>query len=147
MREDGLLNSRLEPEELAFEAGVRPRQMDEFIGQQDLKERLAIMIANAAPYEPPKTYSYEDVVCSANSFKEIKVDTRQDLLNPFLKEDSNGLLFGPRGCGKTWFALGALDSITRGENFGPWNCEKSVPCMLVDGEMTISDIQERIEDL
>jgi 5S rRNA maturation endonuclease (ribonuclease M5)/uncharacterized protein YerC len=122
--------------------------IEKFNGNKEsAAERIAVMIENAPPYEPPKTYSYEDVVRNSNAFKEIKVEERQDFLNPFLKENSNGLLHGPRGCGKTWFALGALDSVTKGKNFGPWECKKSVPCMLIDGEMTISDIQERIDDL
>jgi 5S rRNA maturation endonuclease (ribonuclease M5) len=118
-----------------------------FKDKDEAAERLSIMIENAPPYVPPKTYSHEDVVCSTSGFKEIKVDSRQSLLMPFLKEHSNGLVYGPRGSGKTWLALGVLDAVSKGEKFGPWECEKSVPCMLVDGEMTISDIQERIDDL
>ena len=53
MREDGLLSSRMEPEELAFEAGLRPRRMEEFIGQQELKERLAIMTEAALSRSEP----------------------------------------------------------------------------------------------
>jgi len=51
MREEGLLSGRLGPEEAAFEAGLRPRTMDEFVGQIDLKERLRIMVEAAATRE------------------------------------------------------------------------------------------------
>jgi len=51
MREEGLLSGRLGPEEAAFEAGLRPRTMDEFVGQIDLKERLLIMVEAAATRE------------------------------------------------------------------------------------------------
>jgi len=44
MREEGLLTGKLGPEETAFESGLRPTTMDEFVGQADLKERLAILI-------------------------------------------------------------------------------------------------------
>jgi holliday junction DNA helicase RuvB len=47
MREEGLLAARLTPEEVAFEAGLRPRSLDEFIGQDDLKERLSILVEAA----------------------------------------------------------------------------------------------------
>jgi len=43
MREDGLLAGRPGPEEAAFEAGLRPRSLDEFVGQDELKERLSIL--------------------------------------------------------------------------------------------------------
>jgi Holliday junction DNA helicase RuvB len=48
MREEGLLSGALQPDEAAFEAGLRPRRMEEFVGQDDLKERLAILIEAAA---------------------------------------------------------------------------------------------------
>jgi Holliday junction DNA helicase RuvB len=48
MRDEGLLSGALQPEEAAFEAGLRPRRMEEFVGQEELKERLAILIEAAA---------------------------------------------------------------------------------------------------
>ncbi|HLE39771.1 MAG TPA: Holliday junction branch migration DNA helicase RuvB [Acidimicrobiia bacterium] len=47
MREDGLLVSRPGPEEAAFEAGLRPVSLEEFVGQDELKERLSILIEAA----------------------------------------------------------------------------------------------------
>ena len=47
MRDEGLLTGKLGPEEAAIDAGLRPRRMDEFVGQTDLKERLAILIEAA----------------------------------------------------------------------------------------------------
>jgi Holliday junction DNA helicase RuvB len=48
MRDEGLLSGALQPDEAAFEAGLRPRRMVEFVGQEELKERLAILIEAAA---------------------------------------------------------------------------------------------------
>jgi holliday junction DNA helicase RuvB len=47
VREENLLAGRLTPDEAAFEAGLRPRTLDEFVGQDDLKERLSILIEAA----------------------------------------------------------------------------------------------------
>ncbi len=47
MREEGLLTSAPTPEEAAFEAGLRPQTLDEFVGQLKLKERLSILIEAA----------------------------------------------------------------------------------------------------
>ena len=47
MRDEGLLNGEPTPEDEAIEVGLRPHQMDEFVGQSDLKERLAILIEAA----------------------------------------------------------------------------------------------------
>ena len=47
MREDGLLAKSTQPEEEEIESGLRPRRIDEFIGQASLKERLSILIEAA----------------------------------------------------------------------------------------------------
>jgi len=43
--------------------------------------------------------------------------------------------------------LGVLDAVSKGGTFGPWECKESVPCLFLDGEMTIPDDHERIENL
>ncbi|MBT8218005.1 MAG: Holliday junction branch migration DNA helicase RuvB [Acidimicrobiia bacterium] len=47
MREEGLLAGPSLPEDEALEVGLRPRRLDEFIGQASLKERLSILIEAA----------------------------------------------------------------------------------------------------
>jgi Holliday junction DNA helicase RuvB len=47
MREEGLLTGDAEPDDDVFDAGLRPRHMDEFVGQPSLKERLAILVEAA----------------------------------------------------------------------------------------------------
>jgi Holliday junction DNA helicase RuvB len=53
MRTEDLLSGDLTPEEAAFEAGLRPRRIAEFIGQEELKERLAILVEAAAGRSEP----------------------------------------------------------------------------------------------
>jgi Holliday junction DNA helicase RuvB len=48
MREEGLLATAQTPEDIEIEIGLRPRQLDEFVGQEALKERLRILIEAAA---------------------------------------------------------------------------------------------------
>ena len=110
-------------------------------------ERFAIMAETAKPYEPPKKITINDIILSANEFYKIKVPKQQELLFPWLKEDSINLISGWRGCGKTWLALAILDAVSSGKSFGPWECKKSVPCLFLDGEMTIRDDRDRIENL
>jgi Holliday junction DNA helicase RuvB len=43
MREEGLLAAGASEEEVAFEVGLRPTSLSEFVGQTDLKERLSIL--------------------------------------------------------------------------------------------------------
>lgn len=110
-------------------------------------ERLSILIENAKPYDPPKTYTYEDVFLDISDFRKIEIDERRAYMEPWLKQESINLVFGERGVGKSLFAVSVLDAVSRGKNFGLWKCEKSVPCVYIDGEMTVADNHERIDDL
>ena len=47
MREEGLLATAQTPEDIELEAGLRPRKLSEFVGQEALKERLSILIEAA----------------------------------------------------------------------------------------------------
>lgn len=118
-----------------------------FKNKEEAAERLSIMIENAGPYEPPKKMTLDDIIIDASGFSQIDISERQAYLTPWLKEDSINLISGWRGSGKTWLALSILDAVTRKASFGPWKCLKSVPCLFLDGEMTIGDDQERIRDL
>jgi len=53
MREEGLLAGPTLPEEEAFDAGLRPRELSEFVGQEALKERLSILIEAAQGRSEP----------------------------------------------------------------------------------------------
>ena len=47
MREEGLLTTAQTAEEIEAEIGLRPKRLDEFVGQDALKERLSILIEAA----------------------------------------------------------------------------------------------------
>ena len=54
MSEEPLVSSAATPEERAFEAGLRPRTLAEFVGQRKVREQLSIMIEGArARGRPP----------------------------------------------------------------------------------------------
>ena len=48
MREEGLLTTVQSPEEIEAEIGLRPKRLEEFVGQEALKERLSILIEAAS---------------------------------------------------------------------------------------------------
>ena len=53
MREEGIFNRDPETGEVQCEAGLRPRRMEDFIGQHDLKERLSILTEAARQRREP----------------------------------------------------------------------------------------------
>lgn len=118
-----------------------------FTDKEEAAEKLSILIENAPPYEPPKKLTHEDVIIDVSQFSHLEIPERAEYLFPWLKESSINLVSGWRGCGKTWFALGIVDAVSRGASFGSWECKEPVPCLFVDGEMAPGDIKERIEAL
>jgi Holliday junction DNA helicase RuvB len=48
MREEGLLATSQTPEDIDLDVGLRPRRLDEFVGQEALKERLSILVEAAS---------------------------------------------------------------------------------------------------
>ncbi|UCF83761.1 MAG: AAA family ATPase [Desulfobacteraceae bacterium] len=118
-----------------------------FEPKEEAAERLAVMIDRADFYEPPKKKSFEDVIVSTSELIKMDIPEKQTLLNPWLKEDQIDLGTGGRGIGKSWLGLSVVNAVSKGEAFGPWECKKSVPCLFLDGEMSASDIIERITAL
>jgi Holliday junction DNA helicase RuvB len=53
MREEGLMTTAQTDEERDIEIGLRPRRLDEFVGQSALKERLSILIEAAGTRSEP----------------------------------------------------------------------------------------------
>ena len=114
---------------------------------EDVKERLAIIIEQSEPYKPPKTYTHEDAILEDNEFQKLKLPEKEKLLDPWLTLNMIALMVGWRGVGKTWFAMGLLDAVTRGIAFGPWETVKSVPCLYHEAEMPAQDVQDRFKSL
>jgi len=121
--------------------------IERFKDKVEAAERLSVLIDSAGLYEPPKKATIEDAILEIGQFCELDLPKRQEYLSPWIKEGSINLISGWRGAGKTWFAMGILDAISKGESFGPWQCKESVPCLLLDGEMPREDIIERSNDL
>jgi len=117
--------------------------IESFRSPEEAAERLALIMDQAEPYKPPKKYSIEDAILTTTQFCELEIPERKCYLAPWLRESSLALISGWRGVGKSFFAKGIADSVSRGVSFGPWECHASVPCLFLDGEMAIQDMMER----
>jgi putative DNA primase/helicase len=63
---------------------------------------------------------------------------------PWLREGGLAMIYGPRGLGKTFFSLGLGLSLVTGEPFIRWTVTKPVGVLIIDGEMMLTDLRERI---
>ena len=88
---------------------------------------------------------FERSVLLEHEVMDLNIPKTKFLLNNFITEKSINLVNGFRGMGKSWFVEMAANGITWGDSVGPWKVGKSVHTLLVDGEMPMSLLQERIK--
>ncbi|MGO8945886.1 MAG: AAA family ATPase [Syntrophobacteraceae bacterium] len=96
------------------------------------------------PFTEQSPPPWEDAILEASDFLCMPIPEKRTFLQPWMQEQSIVLITGWRGIGKTWFALFALNAITRGVALGTWPCTEAVPCLYLDGEMAAIDIQNRL---
>jgi hypothetical protein len=69
---------------------------------------------------------------------------RRTILDPILSTKSLALLYGPRGMGKTFVALGIARAAAAGESFLGWRATRPHRVLYVDGEMAAVEMQQRL---
>src|SRR5471032_172182 len=69
---------------------------------------------------------------------------REVILDPILSAKSLALLYGPRGLGKTFVALGIAWAAATGASFLGWRARRPHRVLYVDGEMAAADVRERL---
>ncbi len=69
---------------------------------------------------------------------------RETILDPILATKSLALLYGPRGLGKTFVALGIAWAAASGGSFLNWRAHRPHRVVYVDGEMAAVDMKARL---
>jgi KaiC/GvpD/RAD55 family RecA-like ATPase len=69
---------------------------------------------------------------------------RESILDPILSTKSLALLYGPRGLGKTFVALGIAWAAASGGSFLGWRASRPYRVVYVDGEMAAVDMKRRL---
>jgi RecA-family ATPase len=70
---------------------------------------------------------------------------RATILDPILSAKSLALLYGPRGMGKTFLALGIAWAAASGGSFLGWRASRRHRVVYVDGEMAAVDMKRRLQ--
>ena len=73
----------------------------------------------------------------------LKLEQRPALLGPWLCEGDYGIIFAPRGAGKTWFALMIAKAISAGSQLGDWQGQGKAKVLYLDGEMPPDLMRDR----
>lgn len=69
---------------------------------------------------------------------------RESILDPILATKSLALLYGPRGLGKTFVALGIAWAAASGGSFLNWHASRPRRVLYIDGEMAAVDMKQRL---
>jgi putative DNA primase/helicase len=79
------------------------------------------------------------------AFLALDVPPREMLLAPILPERSLGMLYAPRGIGKSWLGLSMALTVASGGSLLRWNAPRPRRVLYVDGEMPLPDLQARLD--
>nr|WP_240610362.1 AAA family ATPase [Sphingomonas pokkalii] len=72
---------------------------------------------------------------------------RGQLLSPWLREQESCLVWAAAGVGKTMFTLSLALAIAGGGSLMGWTSQRPRRVLLIDGEMPLDDLQERLRML
>jgi hypothetical protein len=114
-----------------------------------LVEGAVAVRGEAEPVEPREQIERQlvDFIVPADALIAMELPKREYIIEPFLPAASLIMIYAIRGLGKTWFALSLAIAITRGESFLGYAVQRPWRVLYIDGEMTMSDLQDRIRKL
>lgn len=93
----------------------------------------------------PDGHDLSAYLLSAKTLSKLKIKPREMIIAPFLPTSSMMLVFATRGLGKTWFGITAAMAIALGRKFLGFEVPKARRVLFIDGEMPLSDLQERFK--
>jgi hypothetical protein len=122
------------PPELALDLvadapSIAPEQ--EGGGARPARERDALAGAEFAPLDLAELLA-------------LDIPERGMVLDPIIPEKGLALLYAVRGTGKTHVALGIAHAVATGGTFLNWRAPQPRRVLLVDGEMPVSDLRDRL---
>ena len=77
----------------------------------------------------------------------LEIKPREMLLDPILPEQGLAMLYGYRGTGKTYVALGIAIAVATGGPFLKWHAPRPRSVLYVDGELPATTLQERVRTI
>ena len=110
-------------------------------------------MSNAIPFVPAQSYGVTPAMAAptvqikslnTEQLLTLKLPKREYVLNPILPDKGIMMLHAARGTGKTFFVHSLAYAIASGGMFLGWKAERPRKVLVVDGEMSLADLKERI---
>ncbi|HEV2320133.1 MAG TPA: AAA family ATPase [Verrucomicrobiae bacterium] len=92
-------------------------------------------------------HHFDTATASPSVLAGIALPPCEAIAGSWLKQGDLGFICGPRGLGKTWWAMLLARKCAEGGTLGDWNIHKPRRVLYVDGEMSMDAIRERDEAL
>ncbi len=81
---------------------------------------------------------------SASDLVKSKIPPKRYLVSTFIPSASLGMVFAPRGIGKSWFSMALAKAISAHlDTFLGWQIHENGDVLFFDGEMSLIDLKER----
>ncbi|QQL44840.1 AAA family ATPase [Sulfuriroseicoccus oceanibius] len=85
--------------------------------------------------------SLDRAVVSADTFRGLAIPERPVMLSPFYKRGDYGIIYAPRGAGKSWLSLLIGKALSEGTMIGShWQAQQRHKVLYLDSEMNIHDL-------
>jgi len=108
------------------------------------EQLAALMQKSVVPTDRP----LRNYVFSASELFEMPIPEKEFLVSTFMATKSFGMVFAPRGLGKSWFAMALAVALAQGRaDFLGWKIHREGVALYVDGEMALTDVRQRFLEL
>jgi putative DNA primase/helicase len=112
----------------------------DWLPHSQVTARLALPKESQQPRVPLRPIGFGE-------FLNLNVPPREMLLDPILPERSLAMLYAPRGVGKTLLGLSVGLAVASGTTLLRWSAPRKRRVLVVDGEMPLVSLQERLRML
>lgn len=84
---------------------------------------------------------------TSSELASLALERRKPLLGNWLCEGDYGIIFAPRGVGKTWLGLLIAEAVATGGHVGEWKALAPAKVLYIDGEMPADLMRDRDKGL
>ena len=110
----------------------------------DIKAEIQSMMMVGAQNAPQPLRNLVPFVMTADEILKADIPEKRFLVSTFMPTSSFGMIYAPRGIGKSWFGLGLAKAIATGsDTFLGWQIHEGGDVLFIDGEMSLVDLKER----